>query len=150
MNRLLLKLYDLFSGIFPGLQKLKAAHLDFLAHFTIKGKIIDAESRDRLSGAGIFFIDTGLDEKPSHKNAEQTNAIGHSDGNGDVLLECGYSWGILASSPSPASAAGSFQIEVRCKGYKTRTIGFNLSELEQREGSYIVNLEKVLMDLNSS
>ena len=52
-----------------------------------------------------------------------------------------YTWGVFADAPG--SPSGSFEIQIRRKGYQSENRSFDITKLTRKEGVRAVELGKV-------
>ena len=117
-------------------------HRDYIGRFEIRGNVKDSAGAG-LSGAAIYFLDTGLDHMRSRDPDKSALLAGQSDATGKVQVEFDYTWGTVSDRAGPA--AGTFQIRVQYYGYRLHDSDFEFSQLSMIGERRLVDLGDVAL-----
>lgn len=123
------------------------SNVDLITEFVVRGKVLDRKTNFALKEVQVKFVDLGLDEIRSKKQASFI-LKDVSDSLGIINIKFGYWWG-YRSGLFYRKPKGSFLIELSKVGYKTKRLNFKIFDLFSESDRLIVPLNDVYLDPES-
>ncbi len=117
---------------------ISCANYDYVASFTVSGRIIDQATRLPVKDTRVDFVDTGFDFVRSKEHFAKN--VGTTDKEGRLYAKFDYSWGNQGILWMKPSSKQTFDISVERTGYHKKVLSFKAKELEEQPGGWKVNL----------